>query len=226
MNDHLQRLLRLTPGILRNHCGIHIQLIPFNERLELLKMCHFKDPPELGKWVQVRRGAYKGDVGYVLSVAASEVHLLLIPHLAPDAPCSKKKRRTTLKLFNHETDNAIEPHHISENIYSVGNDRFEHGLIVRSYSFDAVSTGISTIPLESFHLFRRSGHPQLISSKSAFPRPSEWYFLEGEEVYNIDDPIPFHWPEPPSYKSGIISKLRDDAAELDTKEGTVIVPWM
>jgi transcription elongation factor len=228
MNNHLRRLLRLTPGILCNHCGICSQHIPFNEGLALLKMCRLKDPPELGKWVQVRRGTYKGDVGYVLSVAASEVHLLLIPRLAPDASHSKRKRsqpRITPKLFNHETDNATEPR-IHENIYSVGNDRFEHGLIVRSYSFDAIMTGISTIPLESFILFRASGHPQLIKSKDTFPRPSEWYFQEGEEVYNTVEPIPSAWWEPTSYKSGFISKLRDDAAELDTEEGIVVVPWM
>lgn len=108
----------------------------------------------------------------------------------------------------------------------MGYDRFEHGLIVRSYSFDAVSTGISTIPLESFRLFRESGHPQLISSKSAFPRPSEWSFLEGDEVYNLDDPIVTEWWEPQLYKSGFIHKLRDNAAELYTKECIVIVPWM
>ena len=228
MNDHLLRLLRLTPGILWNHCGICSQHIPFNEGLALLKMCRLKDPPELGKWVQVRRGTYKGDVGYVLSVAASEVHLLLIPHLAPDASRSKRKRsqpRITPKLFNHETDNAIEPR-IHENIYSVGNDRFEHGLIVRSYSFDAILMGISTIPLESFTLFRASGHPQLIKSMDTFPRPSEWCFQEGEEVYNTVEPIPSAWWEPTSYKSGFISKLRDDAAELDTEEGIVVVPWI
>lgn len=91
MNNHLQRLLRLTPGILRNCCGISSQHIPFNEELELLKMCPLKDPPELGKWVQVQRGVYKGDIGYVLSVAALEVNLLLIPRLAPDALRSKRK---------------------------------------------------------------------------------------------------------------------------------------
>ena len=106
MNNHLQQLLRITPGILRNHYGICIQLIPFNEGMELLKM-HSKDPLESGKWVQVRRGHYKGDVGYILSVAASEVHLLLIPRVAPDASRSKKKRRTTLELFNHETDEML-----------------------------------------------------------------------------------------------------------------------
>jgi hydrogenase maturation factor len=29
-----------------------------------------------------------------------------------------------------------------------------------------------------------------------------------------------------SYKSGFISKIRDDVAELDTEEGIVIVGWM
>jgi hypothetical protein len=142
MNNHLQRLLRLTPGVLCDRCGICSQRIPFDEGLELLKMCPLKDLPKLGKWVQVRRGTYRGDVGYVLSVAASEVDLLLIPHLRADASCSKRKRpqsRTPQKLFNPEIYNAIEPRRIHENIYSLGNDRFEHGLIVRSYSFDAVS---------------------------------------------------------------------------------------
>ena len=224
MNDHLQRLLRLTPGILCNRCGICFQHIPVNEGLELLKM--LGDPPELGKWVQVKRGTYKGDLGYVLSIAASEVRLLLIPRLAPNASHSKRKHSqpcNPLKLFNHKIDNAIdsnsEPH---ENICSVGNDRFEHGLIVRLYSFDSVSTGVSSIPLEAFSLFRLSGHPELISSKSSFPKPSEWYFCEGEEACMIDHSIS-SWP--PSYKSGIISTLRDDAVELDTEEGIVVVSW-
>ena len=227
MNDHLRRLLRLTPGILCDRCGICFQHVPFSEGLELLKMRSLKNPSELGKWVQVLRGTYKGDVGCVLSIAALEVHLLLIPRLAPKLKRQRSRTRTTPKLFNHETDKLhynTEPCRIHENIYSVGNDRFEHGLIVRSYPFDAVSTGVSTIPLESFMLFYESGHPKL--TKSIFPRPSEWCFLEGDEVYNMDDPIHSHIWEPFSYKSGFIAKLRDDAAELDTKEGTVIVPWM
>lgn len=229
MNDHLRRLLRLTPGVFCDRLGICSQRVPFSEGLELLKMRSLKNPPELGKWVQVLRGIYKGDVGYVLSVAASEVHLLLIPRLAPKLKRQRYRTRSTPKLFNHETHKLhynIGPCRIHENIYSVGNDRFEHGLIVRSYRFDTVSTGVSTIPLESFKLFKESGHPKLTLSKSAFPRPLEWCFLEGEEVYNICDPIPSEWWEPPSYKSGFISKLRDDAAELDTEEGNVIVPWM
>lgn len=232
MNDLLRRLLRLTPGVLCNRNGICVQHIPLDEGLELLKFSS-KDPPGLGKLVQVRRGTYKGDIGFVSSVATSNVRLLLIPRPAPgDSSRSKRTRsriRPTLKLFNHETDKqyyAVEPCRISENIYSVGSHRFEHGLTVRSYTFDSVSTGVSTIPLESFKLFRESFHPELMSSMSAFPRPTEWYFDEGEEVYNLNDEIPTEWWWEKLYKSGFISKLRDDAAELDTEEGIVIVPWM
>jgi hypothetical protein len=194
---------------------------------DYLTMRPSKDPPELGKWVQVRRGTYKGDVGYVLSVGASEVHLLLIPRLPlMDQPHSKRKRTgtrpTSLKLFDHETftqEYAIQSHRIQENIYSVGNDRFEHGLIVRSYRFNSVSTGVSTIPLASFSHFCGSRHPKF-SRKTRFPRPLEWIFAESEKVYIVDD------SSPPSYKSGPISTLRDDSAEVETDEGTVIVPWV
>jgi hypothetical protein len=77
--------------------------------------CPIKDPPESGQWVQVWRGTYKGDVGYVLSVVAPEVHLLLIPRLPPlDQSHSKRKpshNRPALKLFSHEPllDNAKSP---------------------------------------------------------------------------------------------------------------------
>ncbi len=229
LNDHLRNLLGLTPGVIRNRHGLISQHIPFDEGLELLKMRPLKDPPQLGKWVQVLRGSYKGDVGYVLLTTASDAHLLLIPRLTPpDASHPKRKRfgkrSTTLKLFDHETfmhKHDVQPLRIDDNIYSFRNDRFEYGLIVRRYSFDSLSTAVSTIPLELFCLFLESRHPKLIASKSAFPRPSEWNFAEGDKVYYlVDDSYP------PSFKSGVISTLREDLAELDTDEGILYVRWL
>jgi hypothetical protein len=231
MNDNLRSLLRLTPGVLYNRCGLCSQRIPCGEGLELLKMHSLKPPPQLGKWAQVLKGTYKDDVGYVSSIAASEVHLLLIPRLAPMGQSHSKRnrtrtRRTILKLFNPETakqDYAIEPHRVHENIYSLGNNRFEHGLIERPFRFDSVSTAVSTISLECFGLFRESGHPKLISSKSAFPRPLEWHFSEGDEVYIIDDEGT--WPNY-LYKSGHISTLRNESVEVETERGIVVASWM
>ena len=92
MNDHLHRLLNLAPGIIRNQSGLISQRIETSDGLRLLKMQH-ASPPEVGKWVQVRKGIYKGDLGYATSIEGGEVKLLLIPRLSqprgiPSHSCS------------------------------------------------------------------------------------------------------------------------------------------
>ena len=66
MNNHLHRLLNLAPGIIRNQSGLISQRIKTSDGLRLLKMQH-ASPPEVGKWVQVWKGIYKGDLGYAMS---------------------------------------------------------------------------------------------------------------------------------------------------------------
>ena len=183
--------------------------------------------PQVGKchWVQVLKGTYKGDVGYVLSSGSWGLEVLLVPRLSlPDQSGSKRKR--SMALFDHETREwnhkiDLEPVHI-ENFCSFGGNRFQHGLIVRRYSLDSVSTMVSSIPLKSFSFFRFSGHPELIASESTYPRPSEWFFAESDEVFIVDNSI-----YPPSFKAGVISTLRNNSVELDIKDsGTVSVPWL
>ena len=179
------------------------------------------------------KGTYKGDVGYVLSTISLGLELLLVPRLSlPDQSGSKRKRFTVV-LFDDETREfhhkvyepdrieEYEPGHIKGNFCSFGGNRFQHGLIVRRYSRDSVSTSVSSIPFKFFNLFRFSGHPELIASNLKYPRPSEWLFAESDEVFIVDNSV---WP--PSFKAGVISALRTDSAELDTKEGTVSVPWL
>jgi hypothetical protein len=182
-----------------------------------------KDLLEVGTWVQVRRGIYKGDVGYVSSVAASTVHLLLIPRLPPlDQSHSKRKpslTRPTLKLFGHEPLILDDDNERHEKVYSWGKHKIEHGLIAKSYNFDSVSTPVSTIPLQLFVLFLDSRHPKI--PKTSFPRPSEWNFTENEKVYILDDES-----IPSSRKPALFSTSRRDSAELETDEGIVVVPWI
>jgi hypothetical protein len=103
-----------------------------------------------------------------------------------------------------------------------GGDRFEHGLIIKSYASDLISMTVSCMPFESFCLFLESCHPTLMASRFSFPKPLEWHFDEGDTVSYIvdsDDGTSYH-------KSGVISMLRSDAVELSTEEGTVCVPWL
>jgi hypothetical protein len=225
-NKELRKLLILTPGVIHDPSLIS-QYISFDDGLKLLMMRPLTDPPQAGKWVQPLRGTYKGDVGYVLSTTSSEVLLLLIPRLAPPNPSPIKRKRGPkifpTALFNHETveqDYNIEPIRIHDNIYSFQNDRFEHGLIVKSFHINSVSMALSTMPLKSFSRFRESCHPKL----TAFPRPSEWCFVEGDAVYVIVAGP--HKYSPDSYKFGVISTIRGDLAEVETDEEIICVPWL
>ena len=183
--------------------------------------------PDVGKWVRVRNGDYKGDVGYVESTKGSAVTLLLVPRLAPPQPSSvsqKRKRsprsRSTSKLFNPidiKQLYGIGPTCETENIYTFDGSRFEHGLIVKTYDLRSVSTSVPCMPISFFSLFLESCHPKLLASKSAFPRPSEWEFHEGDEVYICS-----------SEKRGVITALSLDSVEVEltTGEGAVSVSWL
>jgi len=219
MNNHLRHLINRAPGIICNQSGFILERIDSSDGLTLLKMQH-ASPPEVGKWVQVRKGIYKGDMGYVLSTKSGGVQLLLIPHLSqPQASRGKPSHSCSAPtLFDSEAVKQlynIEPIRIQENIYSFRGDRFEHGLIVKSYASDLISMTVSCMPFESICHFLESRHPTLIAS-SSFLKPLEWHFAEGNEVYPADNPD----------KSGVISMLRSDSVEISTEEGIVPVPWL
>jgi hypothetical protein len=219
MNDPLRHLVKRAPGIIRNQYGFISECVEFNDGLTLLKMQH-ASPPEVGKWVRVRKGVYKGDVGCVTSTRSGGVELLLVPRLSQrqasrgnpfQSPCSAPT------LFDCEAVKRlydIEPVRIQENIYSFRGDRFEHGLIIKSYSSDCISTTVSCIPFELLCRFLDSCHPRL--SLTSVPKPLEWHFAEGDEAYSVDN----------SDKSGIISMLRSESVELSTEDGIVCIPWL
>jgi hypothetical protein len=220
MNDHLRQLLKLAPGITGNSRLIFEHVDP-SAGLRLLKMQHASPVEvEVGKWVQVRKGIYKGDVGYVTSTESGTVRLLIIPRLSQPQD-SKKNSRSTPTLFDCETVKQLNigPVRIQENIYSFNGDRFEHGLIIKSYPSNLISTTVSCMPFKLFCLFLESRHPTLMASLSSFLKPSEWHFSENEEVNIVDNSTL-------SYKTGVISTLRSDTVEVSTEEGIVCVPWL
>lgn len=220
MNDHLHRLLNLAPGIIRDQSGLISQRIETSDGLRLLKMQHVS-PPEVGKWVQVRKGIYKGDLGYATSTKGGEVQLLLIPRLSQPRTSRGNPSHSCFAptLFDYGAVKqlySIEPVRIQDKIYLFRGDRFEHGLVIKSYASDLVSTTVSCMPLESLWRFVESCHPKLMASTTSFLKPFEWHFAEGDEVYILEE----------SNKSGVISTLQSDSVELTTEEGIVRVPWL
>ena len=216
MNHHLRHLVKRTPGIVLNYSGFISELVDSSEGLQLLKMQHTSSP-EVGKWAQVWKGIYMGDVGYITSIKSEGVEILLVPCLSgnpsPSHSCSAPtlfKSEAVNRLYN------IQPVEVQENIYSFRGDKFEHGLIIKSYSTDSISMTVSCMPFELFCLFLESRHPTLMAARSSFPKPVEWLFSEGDEVCTVDNPD----------KPVFVSTVRSDSVELSTEEGVVCVPWL
>ena len=79
-------LLKLTPGIIRKQSGIVRQMIDPSNWVRLLTMQDSMSVVNAGQWIQVHKGEYKGDLGFVTQVEAWGARVLVVPHLKTPTP--------------------------------------------------------------------------------------------------------------------------------------------
>jgi hypothetical protein len=186
---------------------------------------------QVGKWAQVNKGLYKGDVGLVVEVQPWGVELLLIPRLKPPTSSAAnplKRKRTSIRpeisLFDPDTHKLPFDAKLQRGgFYKCGQLIFEHGLLRKSYDVHSVSSPVVNIPSISIFLFQQSQHYKI---PSTFPNPKEWIFEEGESV-NI---LKADTTEP---GSGVITAVNPDLLEVDLGTdirsgealGVVAVSW-
>ena len=114
LDDDVISLLNLTPEIIWKQSGIVHQLIDPSNWVKLLTM---QDPifeVKAGQWIQVRKGMYKGDLGFVTCVEAWGAQVLVVPHLkipTPQANTLLKRKQTAIlpepRLFNLATFSSM-----------------------------------------------------------------------------------------------------------------------
>jgi hypothetical protein len=228
MNPSLISLLRLTPGIISTRQEVLRQLIDFEDWTKMLTMKTANLTLEVGKWAQVKRGLYKGDVGCVVGVEHWGVELLLLPRLkahAPDPSGKRKRTRTRPKISLFDPDECSLLYNIvakrrGNGSYSCGGMTFEHGLVRKSYDYHSISSTVISIPSINFTLYMLSDHPTVRSS--TFPKPTEWIFEKGEKVYAYNA-NPFGGSE-----IGTITAVNLHSVEVDLGfdlGGEIAVPW-
>ena len=86
LDDNVISLLNLTPGIIWKRSGVVCQLIDPSDWVKLLTM---QDPifeVKAGQWIQVHKGVYKGDLGFVTCVEAWGAQVLVVPCLKIPTP--------------------------------------------------------------------------------------------------------------------------------------------
>ena len=227
MNPMLSKLLHSNQQLIRAQEGF--AAIDIAEWTMLLDMDDERYP-SVGDWVTVRRGLYKGDVGYVRSVKnRDEVSLLLVPCLPPppmvDSSSRKRKRsgtRADPRLFTKEMRVGVAKNHDITQIYeeidgswTMFGRKFQDGLEVRTVHRQSVSPTSISMPSTTFYEFQKAPHPDIMNA--TFPCPSEWKFFEGERVVAIK----------PSEKRGIIKAMHACSVEVDLEagEGIMNVHW-
>jgi ribosomal protein L24 len=216
-------LLNLTPGIIRKRSsGVVREAIDPPDWVKLLTMHDPMTVVKVGQWVRVRRGAYKGDLGFVMNVEARGARVLVVPRLkTPEAAASLKRKRTALRpeprLFDHATFSSVfqrQANRESDGTYTSGRLVFDHGLLRLDLHWDSVYFNSTAVPSQTLGLFKQSSHPSLTGS--TFPCPEEWIFEEGERVTVRS-----------SGKEATITAVQSTHLEVDlaTNEGNEIVYW-
>lgn len=232
MNDHLRYLLRYTPSIVsRKNQDIICETIDPSNWKAALRITH---NVEVGKWVRVTRGTYKGDVGCVSRFETSgEVAVLLVPRLTSPSELEGQSTSNKRKRSNPPPDAELFIPNVPKDTpgiplpSDVGRDviplkefvhdgkHFEYGLLVKLYDMHSITTVAVSMPSKTLSRFRFSDHPLILAS--IIPKPLEWIFEEGEKVSIAS-----------SGKLGTIHIVVADGVEveLDSGEGIVKVSWL
>jgi len=223
MNEHINCLLKLTPGIVSHRTGIIWEQIDFQDWTKMLTMNDIETDVDVGRWVRVCKGTYKGDIGYVIASESWGVCLLLVPHLPPPniASSSLKRKQSAVApepaLFNANTIErvygtpAIKQ---DDGTYRFRGNMFSDGLLMKKFDFHSISLASVFMPTSLFLLFQQSRHPTILAAR--FPRPLEWIFDEGDQVLISS-----------SNKLGIIKSVAAETTKVDLAggEGVISVPW-
>jgi hypothetical protein len=222
MNSSVISLLRTTPGIIHKQHGIIHEFINPSDWIRTLTI---QDPATIvteGEWVQVmKRGAYKGDIGFVTRVESWGADVLLVPRRPlRNTHFSLKRKRTTVyeepALFDPDTYKLqynINSTQRDDGSYTTHGCIFEEGLLRRRFDFHSLSSLVLGISSHLFSLFQLSDHPIIMGSD--FPRPNEWIFEEGDKIIIRS-----------SNKMATVATTGPKFLEVDLPaEGLVAVPW-
>ena len=71
LDANMNSILRSTPGIICNKTGVVCQLVDPSDWVKLLTMHDPTIVVKAGQWIQVCKGVYKGNLGFVMDVETS-----------------------------------------------------------------------------------------------------------------------------------------------------------
>ena len=201
LTKDLRDVLRRTPGLMRAQGNSIYKFIPPSDRIRALRLPKDKELQfEVGQWVRVLKGMYKGDVGYINQLLPwGGVRLLMVPCIRPPDLSTHKRGNLKRPRFTPPPLTLFNPLVIAKtfhvvpqkkgNIHMFNGDKFEDGLLLKDFSASAVSPASVFISTKAHSLFRKSQHLTILKSDDAdkFPNPAKWCFSTDEPVKVLSD---------------------------------------
>lgn len=184
MNTHLLKLLKFTPGVVHGRLGVRRRMIDQSEYADILTMKNSTIAVNIGDWVVVKTGLYKGDVALVIKTSSWGARLLLVPRIGTQLDDhNHKRKRSNIK----PTAELFDPSYLQcpvlrwkDEEYLIGTLYFQQGLLVKDFDYHSVGKTANDIPHQHYTMFRLSKHPEVILSRMPYPR--EWRLKEHDKV--------------------------------------------
>lgn len=240
MSQKLENLLIHTWGIACRRrkgeiIGIYKYAIDVKDRVAALTLPKEdgRGNIEVGQWVGILRGPYKGDLGLVAHVEpwSCVLKLLVVPRLKPhfisrDLTTQPKRKRgqgapqtipALVNPYDFAATRKLDLREVGPHLYKIGSFTFQHGLLLKAFSSPSVSSTAGRIPSSLATLFIQSGHPKV--DADLLPPPWEWEFQVGDRVVCLSE----H-----DGKLGVVQEVSDRELEIElaNEAGRLIrVPW-
>ncbi|KAE9390814.1 hypothetical protein BT96DRAFT_1001952 [Gymnopus androsaceus JB14] len=196
--------LRSLREVLRAFCDIRtssLALVPEADLRNCLYIINTNNDPVFAprKWVQVKRGLYKGDIGLVCDTfhgagSACGVKIWVVPRLGltyedcSSSSSSKRKRRSPCPPSEHfdcescmQLEGSLE---VGKFMYSYKSWSFEYGLQVKAFNPSSLSPA-REMPTSVYSLFmeaQKLAGDRFLFEEATMPLPSCWRFEPGESV--------------------------------------------
>ncbi|KAK0225988.1 hypothetical protein IW262DRAFT_1457233 [Armillaria fumosa] len=198
-NETIKSFLLMTPGVRKMGYAP-----PWRLRVEAIKIAewktvlqeddHIEDVFQVGSWVRVKRGTYRGNVGVVHEATLEQIVILLIPRLSLEPPIKqlrgKRRHRQERPAVSHLFDplrfrdgaDATNQELPSGQIITIfRGHKLLKGFLLKKMSSHGIEEA-ANIDVSAAGIFLTSNLPEVQTWTRDMPPPNGWIFDTDERV--------------------------------------------
>ncbi|KAK0502575.1 hypothetical protein EDD18DRAFT_1347206 [Armillaria luteobubalina] len=196
-NETVKSFLLMTPGVWKTGYAP-----PWHLRVEAIKITEWKtvlqeddyieDVFQVGSWVCVKRGTYRGDVGVVHEASLEQIVILLIPRLSLEPPIKQLRGKRRHRQEQPAVSQLFDPSWFRDGADATNQElpsgqiitifcghKLLKGFLLKKMSYHGIEEA-TNIDVSAAGTFLTSDLLELQTWTRDMPPPNEW-------IFNIDE---------------------------------------